>query len=138
MTRRKNKPISLTEAERAIYLDFEGEGASKKTVQAPPPVLGGECCEGRYRWTLLDTDFAARADRDGAPHADLSGYLEGLVVRARAESRRIVFWTSHEENLFVAAGFPPWEFGFDVFIYAKRFGICADKTHWVQDRSINM
>ena len=111
----KNRPITEEEAQRAIYLDFEGRGAPHGQP-APPPVLGGTLIEGEYTDTIVSEELAQVAIGRSRDFVPLEEYLEDLLRRARVESRRIVYWTSHEAELFEQHGFPPGGLGFDLKI----------------------
>lgn len=118
-SKRHNHPIDADEAARALYLDFEGPGPSK-AVKNPLPVFAGLLCEDEYRPTVLDTRLDDAATARGLGFCGLDEFLESLLKRARDENRRIVFWTSHEEELFQERGYPPGDIGFDVRIDAKQ------------------
>lgn len=87
--------ISTEDIDRAIYLDFESKG-KKPNAEQPPPALGGTLIEGIYTPTLLDPDLvhASRANEWG--HATLTEHCESIQDQAKAENRRIVFFSSQE------------------------------------------
>ena len=121
---RKNQPIDLAAARRALYLDFEGNAPTNRQMADPPPVLAGVLCEGEYQLSIVDKGLAALTEKDsgedpGYECVCLDTFLEELVRRARDESRRIVFWTAHERDLFEERGYPPGEIGYDVRVEAK-------------------
>ena len=115
----KNHPIDTHEATRALYLDFEGPGPSKK-AKKPLPVLGGVLCEENYLPTALDPRLKDAAIAKGIGYASLDNFLESLLERAGSQHRRIVYWTSHEKQLFEDRGYPPNDIGFDVRIDARE------------------
>ena len=116
---RTNHTISREEVERAIYLDFEGEGARSFHAIAPDPILAGILVDDAYEWTLLDDELGDVARFHEVPVIELPVYLEHLIDRARSEGRRIVYWTSHEAEVFEQHGFPPGRLGFDLKIPVK-------------------
>ena len=118
----RNHPISLDEAKRALYLDFEGPGSSKSAPD-PLPLIAGVRCEGQYQATALDPALSTLADRPNVDYMPLDGFLDELLSWAQFEKRRIVFWTSHEKNLFIARGYPPGVIGFDAKIPTRNHSV---------------
>ena len=113
-----SRPITVQEAERALYLDFEGPGPSSKDKN-PLPLFAGVRCESKYTLAVLDKCLESLAQEREVGYETLDNFLSDLLARAREEDRRIVFWTSHEKNLFASRGYPPGDIGFDVKIPAK-------------------
>jgi hypothetical protein len=112
MSKRTNHPISHKEAEEAIFLDFEGCGKQQQSDPDPPPVIAGVLRETKYNWTLLDPLFSDAAEHHGADILSIPEFLKSLID----SGRRIVYWTSHEEDIFKEHGFPLEEQGFDLKI----------------------
>ena len=86
--------LTLEEAQRAIYLDFEGRKGEK------PAVLGTLWATRRRpgvstRQYILDEQLA-RADLPGVARTSLSGELGSLIRRCRAQDRLLVGWSTHE------------------------------------------
>ena len=108
MAKKKPKvhPIKKDEADRALYLDFEGPGASN-TDSNPLPLLGGVLCESSYTVTVLDQRLEPLTHRSYIKYTPLDDFLGQLLKQAIDEQRRIAFWTSHEEKLFEERGYPP-------------------------------
>ncbi len=120
MSKRTQQPISREEAQRAIFLDFEGPGKARRCDPDPAPILGGVLVEGTYEWTILDEQFRdARCKGIEADLLRLPDYLEGLMKRAQSENRRIVYWASHEASLFAQHGISLAGVGFDLKIPVK-------------------
>ena len=115
----QNRPITLEEAQRALYLDFEGRGPSEADPD-PLPRIGGVCCEGDYTATALDRSLDMISERPDVDFMPLDHFLGELLDQAEIEQRRIVFWTSHEKTLFTTRGYPPGEIGFDVRVPARK------------------
>ena len=132
MAKKKPKvhPIKKDEADRALYLDFEGTGASK-TNPNPLPLLAGVLCESSYTVTVLDQRLEPLTYRSYIKYTPLDDFLGQLLKQAIDEQRRIAFWTSHEEKLFEERGYPPREVGFDVKIPTKETYL---KKHFTQFR----
>ena len=115
----QNRPITLEEAQRVLYLDFEGRGPSEADPD-PLPLIGGVCCEGDYTATALDRSLDMISERPDVDFMPLDHFLGELLDQAEIEQRRIVFWTSHEKTLFTTRGYPPGEIGFDVRVPARK------------------
>ena len=114
----QNRPITPEEAQRALYLDFEGRGPSGGGPD-PLPLIAGISCEGEYTATALDISIEMIAERPDVDFLPLDHFLGELLDQATSEERRIVFWTSHEKTLFTSRGYPPGDIGFDVRVPAK-------------------
>ena len=114
----QNRPVTPEEAQRALYLDFEGRGPSAADPD-PLPLIGGVCCEGDYTATALDISIEMIAERPDVDFLPLDEFLGELLDQATFEERRIVYWTSHEKTLFTSRGYPPGDIGFDVRVPAK-------------------
>ena len=113
-----NRPITHEEAQRALYLDFEGRGPASGGPD-PLPLIAGIACEGEYTATALDLSIEMIAERPDVDFMPLDHFLGELLDQAMFEERRIVFWTSHEKMLFTVRGYPPGHIGFDVRVPAK-------------------
>ena len=114
----QNRPISPEEAQRALYLDFEGRGPSGGGPD-PLPLIAGISCDGEYTATALDICIEMIAERPDVDFLPLDHFLGELLDQATFEERRIVFWTSHEKTLFTSRGYPPGDIGFDVRVPAN-------------------
>ena len=121
----QNRPITLEEAQRALYLDFEGRGPSGSGPD-PLPLIAGISCEGEYTATALDISIEMIAERPDVDFLPLDHFLGELLDQATFEERRIVFWTSHEKTLFTSRGYPPGDIGFDVRVPTKRHPALKD------------
>jgi hypothetical protein len=92
------KQVTLDEARRALYIDFEGR-------KDQPPVLLG--CTRRSRahgelsvWqAITDATFAQLADSDQLELLSLADAVERILMRAEKKNRRIVAWSEHELNV---------------------------------------
>ncbi len=115
----QNRPITPEEAQRALYLDFEGRGPSRADLD-PLPLIGGVCCESEYTATALDISVEMIAERPEVDFMTLDHFLGELLDQATFEERRIVFWTSHEKTLFTSRGYPPGDTGFDVRVPTRK------------------
>ena len=114
-----NRPITLEEAQRALYLDFEGRGPSGSGPD-PLPLVGGVCCEDNYTATAFDCSLDMISERHDVDFMPLDHFLGELLDQAEFEERRIVYWTSHEKTLFTTRGYPPGEIGFDVRVPTRK------------------
>jgi hypothetical protein len=115
----KNCPITKKEANRAIFLDFEGKGPSP-SQDAPPPVMAGFLFDGKYEWRILDRKFKD-ATRKGEPtkYLPLEDFLKKFKEKAEDQGRRIVYWTSHEKQIFAEHGIDLGGIGFDLRVPVK-------------------
>lgn len=92
-TRQRKKPLTASEADRAIYIDFEGN-------QGRPLTFLGAACEGEWGVTVLEPGFRSVVDR-GHRHgivdvAEPLTAMEAIRQRAMDEDRRVVAWSIHE------------------------------------------
>lgn len=92
-TRQRKKPLTASEADRAIYIDFEGN-------QGRPPTFLGAACEGEWGVTVLEPEFRSVVDwghpRGTVGFAEPLTTLESIRRRAIDEDRRVVAWSIHE------------------------------------------
>lgn len=90
MTTNEHHRLTLDEAIRALYIDFEGE------KDKPPVLLGvvrrSRGARGEAQQLILDPAFDGLGDRT----MTLREAIEYVVQRAEAHDRRIVTWSSHE------------------------------------------
>ena len=86
------KKISLAEAERAIYIDFEG-------FEKEAPALLGVLIDGSFEQIILDEKF-----RGAATYKNPMRFVPGkqliseLLDRSIKEKRRIVAFSAHEKE----------------------------------------
>ena len=114
-----NKMLTTEEIDRAIYLDFESEG-KKNNGEQPPPILGGTLIENVYTPTLLDPSLQHAATFKSWGHSSLPDYLKAIYEQATEESRRIVFFSSTEFNIFMNHSIDISKIGFDLRGPAKQ------------------
>jgi hypothetical protein len=106
MVRRKLPTLSADDAERALYVDFEG------TAVDPPSLLGVLCVDldgPRFVHYVLERQLWSAAQAKGNDPdwpwdclpADWSD-LTLLRQRSEAEDRRVVAWSVHEREQLVA------------------------------------
>ena len=114
--------INKEEIDRAIYLDFESEG-EKRNATPPPPVLGGVMVETIYTPTLLHPDLVHAAEAKEWVQTTLPDYLKSIHDQAKAENRRIVFFSSAAPPIFADHGIDISQHGFDLRDAAKRSGL---------------
>jgi hypothetical protein len=86
--------LSIEEAARAIYVDYEG------TPFTPPTLLGVRADGKLDQWIIEDAfhDFANRRNAK-ASNAEHTSLASKLVERACNEDRRIVAWSTHDAKL---------------------------------------
>ena len=99
-TRKRLRDLSAEQAERAIYIDFEG---NKDTC---PTFLGYEV-DGTHRVLLIEEDFALlekpargfeESDREYVGSVD--AVLSHLCAFAKETGRQIVSFSQHELTMF--------------------------------------
>lgn len=90
-TLQSEKTISISEAERAIYIDFEG--FSEKA-----PSLIGIQCEDKFWQVVLTDDLALAAAAKDILVCDGKQVISDLFNRARSEHRKIVAYSSFEKE----------------------------------------
>ncbi len=81
-----NSPMTNTQANRAIYLDFESEGKKLASGEQPPPVLGGVLVDGCYKPTLLHDDLKEVASALHWGYAMLNDYLHDFTSKPCARN----------------------------------------------------
>ena len=117
--------LSTEEINRAIYLDFESKGKKRDGTQ-PPPALGGTLIETVYKPTLLDPALQHAATFRSYGHSSLKNYLTEIYEQATNETRRIIFFSSTEFNIFKNHSFDISEIGFDLRGPAKQSRLYTD------------
>ncbi len=117
--------ISTEEIDRAIYLDFENEGEIRNGENAPP-TLGGVLVDNVYTPTILHPDLAPAAKVKEWRHASLADYLTSIHDQAKAENRRIVFFSSTKPSIFESHGVDISDSGFDLCEAAKTSNLYTD------------
>lgn len=84
--------ISPQEADRAIYLDYEGNIGRD-------PVLLGWMIDGALYGAVVDPTFHTCAHRYRAKHIGCADHLElvtSLVEQAETEDRKLISWSQHD------------------------------------------
>lgn len=84
--------LNPEEADRAIYIDFEG-------YVGKPPSLIGVAIGSEFSQVVFDTGLGPAAEAKGLPIQDGSGLIEHLLGRAQRENRRIVAFSQHEKRI---------------------------------------
>jgi hypothetical protein len=95
-----NPMLSLDEALRALYVDFEGRVSE-------PPILVGILPAGRdleFRQVVLDADFAAAGAAKGLAVVDARATIDGLADEVATTGACVVAWSMHEWELFERYG----------------------------------
>lgn len=84
--------LTATEAERALYVDYEGN------VDRPPTLLGWRE-DGRTDGAIIEPNFSTCEDRWRARGVfvwDHEELVKDLITRAEQEDRHIVSWSEHD------------------------------------------
>jgi hypothetical protein len=92
MRDRSTRRLTLTEAQHALYIDFEGR------KDKPPVLLGAthSASADRVHQYVTDPHFASIADDDALEVLPLEAAIERIIQRAEKRDRLIVSWTEHE------------------------------------------
>jgi hypothetical protein len=83
--------INPAQAEKAIYIDFEG-------LMDAPPSLIGIMVDGEFTQHVFDTRLLAAAKHSNLNYCDGTKFLSELVQKASNENRRIVAFSSYEKQ----------------------------------------
>jgi len=97
MRKKRKSPhasISPAEAERAIYVDFEG-------FMNKPPSLLGILIDGSLAQVVLDSQLTSAARAKGCETAALCDVAAELKRRCVEEQRRLVGYSQHELDVFL-------------------------------------
>lgn len=94
---RRNR-LSYVEAQRALYIDFEGQ------KDKPPVLLGcarrpGRDGTPRVWQAVLDPLFVPLAEAEDLRLLTLPTAVEHIVIRAEVKDRLIVAWSEHELDI---------------------------------------
>lgn len=92
--RLKESKITLLEASRAIYIDFEG-------FKDVAPTFVGVLIEDSFEQVLFDAELALAGATNNLNVVLPSEFLGTLVHKAQFENRRIVGYSSHEKSVFI-------------------------------------
>ncbi len=85
--------ISPIQADKAIYIDFEG-------LMNEPPSLIGVMIDGEFSQHVFDPKLYLAAAHSNLDCCDASSFCNELVMRASDEKRRIVAFSSYEKTIF--------------------------------------
>jgi hypothetical protein len=83
--------ITHTQAERAIYIDFEG-------FMDKAPSLVGVLVDDTYQSIVLDPELTLAADAKQLPVMGLNEFVQSLLRQSVDEDRYIVGFSYHEKN----------------------------------------
>ena len=114
VTHDHEKNISIGDARRAIYIDFEG-------FEKKAPSLLGVACEDEFYQVVLDEELAGAADAKKIPYMSGKVLMESLLERACLESRMIVAYSAHEKEQCMK-----W-YGLDISKYYVNANIVTKK-----------
>lgn len=84
--------ITLAEAERAIYIDFEG-------FEKKAPHLIGVLIDDTYQSIVLEPELALAAEAKQLPIMGLKDVVESLLRQSVEEDRYILGFSYHEKNV---------------------------------------
>jgi hypothetical protein len=95
--RNPHASISVAEAQRAIFVDFEG-------FKYRPPSLLGILVDGSLTQAVLDSRLTAAAAAKGCFAGDIRDVAAALQRRCREEGRKLVGYSQHELQVFAKYG----------------------------------
>lgn len=83
------KSISIEEAERGIYFDFEG-------FKNKSPAIAGFFYEEQFHQVILDPRLKSAADAKSLPQENLQEVIKKLLAEREANNRFIIAFSIHE------------------------------------------
>ena len=86
------KQVSVDQAKRGIYIDFEG-------FKDKPPAIIGLFIDGDIKQVVLDSDFEHAARAKGLAVEDLRQVVERLKSDCERDGRFIIAFSMHELSL---------------------------------------
>lgn len=118
-TKKPHASISVPEAQRAIYVDFEG-------FKGRPPSLLGILVDGDLSQVVLDSRLTAAATATGCLTADIQDVARNLKQWCQLAGRKLVAYSQHELDVFSQyAGVDFYDEYRDARMIAKRWwNIC--------------
>lgn len=91
--RKREAALSVSEAQQAIYIDFEG-------FEDKPPSMIGVFVGEAFEQVVFDPALHLAAEHSNMMFVEACVFLQALVGKAQTERRRIVAYSSHEKNVF--------------------------------------
>ena len=91
LERKYSKTLTRDEADRAIYIDFEGR-------EEKPPSLVGVLVDNVYSAIILNPEFKSVAENRKLFEQPLEQFVTDTLSTACRERRVIVAWSEHELN----------------------------------------
>ncbi len=95
--------LSLEEATRAAWIDFEGNGPAVQGEPSPPPTLLGIRIDKHDEFWIVEELFSTCAHyrKSRAGVRDLRELADQLITRCESEDRLIVSWSTHDLKLLM-------------------------------------
>ncbi len=88
----RSSSLTSTEAERAIYIDFEG------FTERSPDLLG-ILCEENFKQVVLQRLLASTSSSGSTSFQPIQSILRELKRRAESENRKIIAFSEHEADV---------------------------------------
>ncbi|NDB96623.1 MAG: hypothetical protein EBZ78_10790 [Verrucomicrobia bacterium] len=86
--------ISVIEAKRAIYIDFE-------CFMGKPPSLAGVLIEDEFQQTVFEPRLQPAAEAKGLQMGIFPGFVADMVELSEKSNRCIVAYSEHEKNIIL-------------------------------------
>ena len=103
MAKKKHPPVSVEEARRGIYIDFEGGGAVRRAflgvlwLDGSDKVVFRQCLFDEALWPMTEE---SNSEKEGFwERADLTDTLEELRQLAEVENRLVFAYSIHERKM---------------------------------------
>ena len=90
--RKFESDLSALQAEKAIFIDFEG-------FEEISPTFVGIRIENTFQQLVFDTDLEQAARFHNLTVVDGKTFIHSLIAKARSENRRLVGFSSHEKTV---------------------------------------
>ena len=119
------KQVSVDQAQRGIYIDFEG-------FKDKPPAIIGLFIDGNFNQVVLDSDFEHAARAKGLAVEDLRQVVERLKSDCERDGRFIIAFSMHELSLIERVC------GIDISRYYKNGLAIAKRWRWHFHRNIEL
>ena len=120
-----SRRISTYQAERGIYLDFEG-------FKGKPPAIAGICVENDFHQIVLDSTLRSAAEAKNLNCESFCEFVRCLMEECERDNRFIIAFSSHEMSVIQR------DCGIDVSRRYKNGLRIAKRWKWHYHRDIRL